>query len=57
MKEVLSALITEIKTLQESMNEDMDKNLKGNKSAGARARKTSLLLGKKYLEYRKLSVK
>ena len=57
MKEVLSALITEIKTLQESMNEDMDKNLKGNKSAGTRARKTSTLLSKKYLEYRKLSVK
>lgn len=36
--------------------ENADKNLEGNKSAGARARKASLELEKLFKEFRKVSV-
>lgn len=53
----LENIITKINELMESMKIDNEKNLAGNKAAGARARKTSVELGKQLKVFRVLSVK
>lgn len=53
----LNAVIADIKALQASVLTDMNAFTdKGNKAAGARARKNSIALEKKYKLFRKLSV-
>jgi hypothetical protein len=54
--EDLVKVVEEVKILIKKFEEDTDKNLNGNKAAGARARKTSVELGKILPIYRKLSV-
>lgn len=49
-------MIETIKQLCESFIEDAQKGEKGNKSAAARARKTSLELAAKFKEFRKESL-
>lgn len=52
----MEELIKEILTLQQDLSANLEANLKGNKSAGARARKSTLELEKLYKRYRKESI-
>lgn len=52
----MKELVTKINSLIVAFAEDSQKNLAGNKAAGARARKTSMELEKALKEFRKLSV-
>lgn len=53
----MNEIITEIEALFGSFSEESYKNLyKGNKAAGARARKVSIAIGKKLKEYRTKTV-
>lgn len=56
MEEYLK-VVEQVKNLLKAFVEDTDKNIIGNKAAGARARKASVELGKILPIYRKLSVK
>lgn len=56
MKE-LETIVEDINSLMDKIKADNEKNLKGNKAAGARARKNSVELGKKLKVFRELSVK
>lgn len=49
-------LVKEISAKIVAFNTDMGNNVKGNKAAGARARKVSLELEKLFKEYRKKSI-
>lgn len=53
----MEELANKIKTESVVFLSNLDQNLKGNKAAGLRARKSSLELEKLFKEYRKLSVK
>lgn len=53
MKDLLSMIIA----LSEEFRVNAEKNVAGNKAAGVRARKISLVLGERLKEYRKESVK
>ena len=55
MEEYLK-VVEQVKNLLKTFQEDTDKNIAGNKAAGARARKVSVELGKILPIYRKLSV-
>ena len=54
--EKINALVEEIKALTESFMAEATNNLNGNKAAGRRARKTTLMLAKKFKEYRTATV-
>ena len=54
--EALDNLLTEINNKTAEFKNNAALNLNGNKSAGARARKASLELGKMFKEYRKKSI-
>lgn len=56
MEKNLSQLADEIKSAISSFNDDMEKAVEGNKSAGQRSRKQSLNLEKLFKEWRKVSV-
>ena len=58
MVRTLENVVSDIAEQQAIFNENATKQVeKGNQSAGARARKASLLLTALYKEFRKLSVK
>lgn len=58
MENKLGELAEAIKAETEALNENLTAFLnKGNKAAGQRARKNTLVLGKLYKEFRALSVK
>ena len=50
-------LVSKIIALSEEFRMNAEKNVAGNKAAGARARKISLELGERLKEYRKESIK
>lgn len=50
-------MIEKINSLFEAFKVDAEKSINGNKSAGARARKTSLAIEKAMKEFRKESLK
>lgn len=53
----MEELLESIRANMTKMIKDMESNVKdGNKAAGVRARKTSLLLEKKFKQYRKESI-
>ena len=53
----MEELLESIRANMTKMIKDMESNVKdGNKAAGARARKTSLLLEKQFKQYRKESI-
>ena len=53
----MEELLESIRANMAKMIQDMESNVKdGNKAAGARARKTSLLLEKQFKQYRKESI-
>lgn len=52
----MEELIKSIQTAQNNFNINLDAYLKGNKAAGARARKNTLELDKLYKQFRKESV-
>lgn len=54
--EKINALVEEIKTLTESFMTEATSNLDGNKAAGRRARKATLVLTKLFKDYRTLTV-
>lgn len=55
--EELKKIIGEINELMEQVKSNNELNLKGNKAAGKRARKASVILGKKLKFFRYYSVK
>lgn len=55
--EELKVIVEKVNTLMETVKTENEKNLKGNKAAGARARKTSVELGKLLKDFRAISVK
>lgn len=52
----MEELAKEISAKMVVLDKDMNNNVKGNKAAGARARKASLELEKLFKEYRKKSI-
>lgn len=52
----MEELAKEISAKMAVLDKDMNNNVKGNKAAGARARKASLELEKLFKEYRKKSI-
>lgn len=54
--EELKQIIERINSLMDSVKTDNEKNLNGNRAAGARARKTSVELGKLLKFFRHVSV-
>lgn len=54
--EALKTIVEEINSLMDQIKADNEKNINGNKAAGRRARKNSVILGKKLSEFRKISV-
>lgn len=52
----MEELVKEISAKMAVLDKDMNNNVKGNKAAGARARKVSLELERLFKEYRKKSI-
>lgn len=52
----MEELVKKISATLVILDKDMSANLKGNKSAGVRARKSTLELEKMFKEYRKASI-
>lgn len=52
----MEELIKSIQTVQTALNTNLEAYLKGNKSAGQRARKNTLELEKLFKQYRKASM-
>ena len=52
----MKELVAKINELAAAFSADAEKNVAGNKAAGARARKTSIELEKALKEFRKVSV-
>ena len=57
MNENLINLVEDIDTVSNELKENIEKFKKGNKAAGQRARKNTLILAKLYKEFRAESVK
>ncbi len=53
----MNTLVENLQTLFANFKAEAEKNLKGNKAAGTRARKTSLEIAKKLKEFRAESIK
>lgn len=54
--EKLKAIVESVNSLMDSIKADNEKNIAGNKAAGARARKKSVELGKLLKTFRAVSV-